>query len=156
MFVCLTASCVVRFGDRTSYRYRKQAFTLHLMFSCSLVLIKTCSYVPLSFKITCSYVLMSSKKTCSYVFPKTMFFCSLVSQKKHVLMFFCLSKKTVPLFFCLSKKHVLMFFCLSPKPVLLSLTALNFYQVAHNRIAHKQPLSRQPQVVVAQLYSAVA
>ena len=145
MFVCLTASCVVRFGDRTSYRYRKQAFTLHLMFSCSLVLIKTCSYVPLSFKITCSYVLMSSKKTCSYVFPKTMFFCSLVSQKKHVLMFFCLSKK-----------HVLMFFCLSPKPVLLSPTALNFYQVAHNRIAHKQPLSRQPQVVVAQLYSAVA
>ena len=111
MFVCLTASCVVRFGDRTSYRYRKQAFTLHLMFSCSLVLIKTCSYV---FKKTCSYVLMSSKK--------------------HVLLFSCLSKKN-------------MFFC---PP-----TALNFYQVAHNRIAHKEAFSCQSQVVVVQLDSAV-
>ena len=55
-----------------------------------------------------------------------------------------------------SKKHVLMFFCLSKKHVLMSPTALNFYQVAHNRIAHKQPLSRQSQVIVAQLYSAVA
>ena len=68
------AACVVRFGDRTSYRYRKQrvlgktkphvlvsrkqAFTLHLMFSYSPVLIKTCSYVF-----------------------KNMFFCSLVFQK---------------------------------------------------------------------------
>ena len=72
---------------------------------------------------------------CSYVFKKTMFLCSLVSQKKHVLLFSCLSKKN-------------MFFC---PP-----TALNFYQVAHNRIAHKQSLSRQSQVIVAQLYSAVA
>ena len=78
-----------------------------------------------------------------------------MSSKKHVLMFFCLSKKTVPLFFCLSKKHVLMFFCLSPKPVFLSPTALNFYQVAHNRIAHKEAFSCQSQVVVAQFNSAV-
>ena len=71
---------------------------------------------------------------CSYVFKKNMFLCSLVSQKKHVLLFSCLSKKN-------------MFFC---PP-----TALNFYQVAHNRIAHKQSLSCQSQVIVAQLDSAV-
>ena len=83
----------------------------------------------------CSLVFQNNLFFCSYVFKKTMFLCSLVSQKKHVLLFSCLSKKN-------------MFFC---PP-----TALNFYQVAHNRIAHKQPLSRQPQVVVAQFDSAVA
>ena len=80
-----------------------------------------------------------------------------MSSKKHVLMFLCLQKNHVLMFSCLSKKtcsSVLMsfkknmFFC---PP-----TALNFYQVAHNRIAHKQSLSCQSQVIVAQLYSAVA
>ena len=72
-------------------------------------------------------------------------------------MFLCLPKNHVLLFSCLSKKN--MFLCSSvfPQNMFLCLpTALNFYQVAHNRIAHKQSLSRQSQVIVAQFYSAVA
>ena len=143
MFACLTASCVVRFGDRTSYRYRKQAFTLHLMFSClnkNLFL--------------CSLVFQNNLFLCSSVFPKTMFFCSLVSQKKHVLI---MDQKPCSSVLLSLKKN--MFLCSSVFPKTMFFcppTALNFYQVAHNRIAHKQSLSCQSQVVVAQLYSAVA
>ena len=75
MYLLSNVTCVVRFGDRTSYRYRKQRVLgkaqPNLMFSCSLVLIITCSSVLLSFKKTCSHVLMSLKKNmslCSSVF----------------------------------------------------------------------------------------
>ena len=87
---------------------------------------KPCSFVLLSLKKPCSFVLLSLKKPCSSV---------LLSLKKTMFLCSYVFPKT-------------MFFC---PP-----TALNFYQVAHNRIAHKQPLSCQSQVVVAQLYSAVA
>ena len=102
-------ACVVRFGDRTSYRYfcLKKTCSLVLMsskkhvllfsclkknmFSCSHVLKKTCSLVLMSSKKTCYLVLMSSKKTCSHVLMssclknKNMFSCSHVL-KKHVLL----------------------------------------------------------------------
>ena len=82
---------------------------------------------------------------CSFVFQNNLFLCSYVFKK--TCPYVLLSLKKI-MFLCSSVFPKTMFFC---PP-----TALNFYQVAHNRIAHKQSLSCQSQVVVAQLYSAVA
>ena len=100
-------ACVVRFGDRTSYRYfcLKKTCSLVLMsskkhvllFSCLKKNMFSCSHV---LKKTCSLVLMSSKKN--------MLSCSHVFKKKHVLMSSCLKNKNM--FSCshVFKKHVLL------------------------------------------------
>ena len=98
-------ACVVRFGDRTSYRY------LCLKKTCSLVLMSSKKHVLL---FSC---LQKNMFSCSHVLKKT---CSLVlmSSKKHVILFSCLKKNMFSCPHVFKKKHVILFSCLKNKNML--------------------------------------